>query len=68
MGLAFDPLSNCLAVCNYNAVVQVYTASPTPQKIWSSTVANFIPKSIQFGAMRGNAREVLVFGYHDGKM
>ncbi|KAJ6559598.1 hypothetical protein B0H19DRAFT_1260311 [Mycena capillaripes] len=49
--LAFDALSNRLAVCNYNSIVQ-----------------NFVPKSIHFGAMRGNDREILVFGGRGGKI
>jgi hypothetical protein len=68
--LAFDALSNRLAVCNYNAMVSVYVlaSSMAPHKIYTVNIANFIPKSIHFAAMRGNEREILVFGLHDGKM
>ncbi|KAJ7809353.1 hypothetical protein B0H13DRAFT_2385257 [Mycena leptocephala] len=68
--LAFDTLSGRLAVCTYNSVVQVYamrSLSP-PQKLFAVNIDNFVPKSIHFGAIRGNEREILVFGGRDGKM
>ncbi|KAJ7848213.1 WD40-repeat-containing domain protein [Mycena leptocephala] len=68
--LAFDAPSNHLAVCNYNSVVQVYAmrSSSAPRKLFAVNIDNFVPKSIHFGAMRGNDREILVFGGGDGKM
>ncbi|KAJ6547257.1 WD40-repeat-containing domain protein [Mycena capillaripes] len=68
--LAFDAPSNRLAVCNYNSIVQVYAmSSPSkPQKLFAVNIENFVPKSIHFGAMRGNDREILVFGGRDGKI
>ncbi|KAJ7768723.1 hypothetical protein DFH07DRAFT_954616 [Mycena maculata] len=68
--LAFDTTSNRLAVCNYNSSVQIYTlaSSAKPCKTFAVNIANFIPKTVHFGAMRGNERELLVFGLHDGKM
>ncbi|KAJ7719524.1 WD40-repeat-containing domain protein, partial [Mycena maculata] len=68
--LAFDTTSNHLAVCNYNSSVQIYTlaSSAKPCKTFAVNIANFIPKTVHFGAMRGNERELLVFGLHDGKM
>jgi hypothetical protein len=68
--LAFDAPSNRLAVCNYNSIVQVFAmrSSSAPRKLFAVNIDNFVPKSIHFGAMRGNDREILVFGGHDGKM
>ncbi|KAJ7789975.1 WD40-repeat-containing domain protein [Mycena olivaceomarginata] len=68
--LAFDALSNRLAVCTYNSLVQLYVLSsaPAPRKLWGIAVNNFLPKSIVFGVMRGNEREILVFGIHDGRI
>ncbi|KAJ7465197.1 hypothetical protein FB451DRAFT_1402907 [Mycena latifolia] len=68
--LAFDPLSNHRAVCNYNSSIQVYVfaSSVGPRKISAVNINNFIPKALHFGAMRGNDREILVFGLHDGKI
>ncbi|KAJ7437531.1 WD40-repeat-containing domain protein [Mycena latifolia] len=68
--LAFDPLSNRLAVCNYNSSVQVYVfaSSVGPRKIFAVNINNFIPKALHFGAMRRNDRELLVSGLRDGKI
>ena len=68
--LAFDAPSGRLAVCTYNSVVQVYAmrSSSPPQKLFAVNIDNFVPKSIHFGAIRGNEREILVFGGRDGKM
>ncbi|KAJ6565163.1 WD40-repeat-containing domain protein [Mycena vulgaris] len=68
--LAFDALSNRLAVCNYNSVVQVWllASSAVPHKLFTVNITNFIPKSVHFGAMRENERELLVFGLHDGRI
>ncbi|KAJ7872870.1 WD40-repeat-containing domain protein, partial [Mycena olivaceomarginata] len=68
--LAFDALSNRLAVCTYNSLVQLYVLSsaPAPRKLWGIAVNNFLPKSIVFGVMRGNEREILAFGIHDGRI
>ncbi|KAJ7777997.1 WD40-repeat-containing domain protein [Mycena maculata] len=68
--LAFNTTSNRLAVCNYNSSVQIYTlaSSAKPCKTFAVNIANFIPKTVHFGAMRGNERELLVFGLHDGKI
>ncbi|KAJ7818027.1 WD40-repeat-containing domain protein [Mycena leptocephala] len=68
--LAFDTPSGRLAVCTYNSVVQVYAmrSSSPPQKLFAVNIDNFVPKSIHFGAIRGNEREILVFGGRDGKM
>ncbi|KAF7339056.1 WD40 repeat-like protein [Mycena venus] len=69
-GLAFDAVSNRIAVCNWNALVQLWAlpSSSDPQRIFSVCIANYIPKAIQFGVMRGNERELLIFGYNDGKI
>ncbi|KAJ6579703.1 WD40-repeat-containing domain protein [Mycena vulgaris] len=68
-GLAFVPLSNRLGLSNWNADIQLWALTASvPAKIYSIKINGCIPKSIQFGVMRGNQRELLVFGYHDGKM
>jgi hypothetical protein len=43
-------------------------SSSAPRKLFAVNIDNFVPKSIHFGAMRGNDREILVFGGRDGKM
>ncbi|KAJ7140582.1 WD40-repeat-containing domain protein [Mycena crocata] len=69
-GLAFDAVSNRLGVCIGSGSVHVYGLSTAtqPQVMYSLKVANFFPKAIQFGATRGNVRDILVFGLHDGKI
>ncbi|KAF8197686.1 WD40-repeat-containing domain protein [Mycena galopus ATCC 62051] len=70
MALAFDAVSNRLAVSNYGSAVQVYAlaASSEPRVIFAITIVDFIPKALVFGAMRGNERELLAFGHLDGKI
>ncbi|KAF7361459.1 WD40 repeat-like protein [Mycena sanguinolenta] len=68
--LAFDAVSNRFAVSNRNGIVQVYdlASSAEPRKVISISVRNFLPKSLLFGVMRGNERELLAFGHSDGKI
>ncbi|KAJ7133861.1 WD40-repeat-containing domain protein [Mycena filopes] len=68
-GIDFDSQSNRLAVCNSKSVVQLYTLSSNDlKKIFAVSVTNFVPRALRFGAMRGNERELLAFGLHDGKI
>ncbi|KAJ7824045.1 hypothetical protein B0H13DRAFT_2375722 [Mycena leptocephala] len=48
--------------------VYAMRSSSAPRKLFAVNIDNFVPKSIHFGAMRGNDREILVFGGRDGKM
>ncbi|KAJ7710887.1 hypothetical protein B0H17DRAFT_1190567 [Mycena rosella] len=51
-GLAFDTRANCLAVCQLDSVIQVHTLD---NKMKPST-------------LKGSHREIIVFGYHDGRI
>ncbi|KAJ6484907.1 WD40-repeat-containing domain protein [Mycena sanguinolenta] len=54
--LAFDAVSNRLAVSNRNGIIQIYLLASTlePRKLVSVSVQNFLPKSLLFGVMRDN--------------
>ncbi|KAJ7891470.1 hypothetical protein B0H13DRAFT_1887172 [Mycena leptocephala] len=70
-GLAFDSMSNHIAVCNRNGVVQVYTldSSMNLRLVYSSTIVNSSPKAIAFGATYGGSeRDILVFNMYSGNI
>lgn len=69
-GLAFDPASNRLTVCNRNSVIQAYTVerSMTLHNVFSVTIEEFVPKAIAFGEFRNSEAEIMVFGLYDGRM
>jgi hypothetical protein len=51
-------------------VVQLFAIDTviTLRNLFSVTMDNYLPKSIAFGPMSGETRNVLVFGLHDGHM
>ncbi|KAF7322760.1 hypothetical protein HMN09_00055000 [Mycena chlorophos] len=63
-GLAFDAMTNKLAVCNRSGVIQLYTLRGTAirDEVFSWPIHNCVPRSLEFGAMVNNERELLVFG------
>ncbi|KAJ6529252.1 WD40-repeat-containing domain protein [Mycena capillaripes] len=67
-GLAFDPPSNRLAVCNRGGMVQVYTLGTTMslQEVFTLELKNAAPRAIAFGQMYGNERDIMVFGLYGG--
>ncbi|KAJ7037649.1 WD40-repeat-containing domain protein [Mycena alexandri] len=69
-GLAFDPASNRLTVCNRDSVVQAYTVERplTLHNLFSVTIGDFVPKAIAFGEFRNNEAEIMVFGLYDGRV
>ncbi|KAJ7018621.1 WD40-repeat-containing domain protein [Mycena alexandri] len=69
-GLAFDPASNRLTVCNRNSVIQAYTVerSMTLHNVFSVTIEEFVPKAIAFGEFRNSEAEIMVFGLYDGRI
>jgi len=68
-GLAFDSLTGRVAVCNRNAVVQVFVidAHASLRNVFSVTISHHIPKSVAF-VRSGHSQTVLSFGMYDGKM
>jgi hypothetical protein len=69
-GLAFDPASNHLAICNRNSVIQLFIIDGlmTPRIKFSITIDDFVPKAIAFGLMCSDTRAILAFGLNDGQM
>ncbi|KAF7335606.1 hypothetical protein MVEN_02215200 [Mycena venus] len=67
-GLAFDPLSNRLAVCNRNGIVQVHSVdgSMNLRELFLKEIPNSSPQAVAFGAMCGTEKDVLVFNLHSG--
>ncbi|KAJ7200549.1 WD40-repeat-containing domain protein [Mycena pura] len=67
-GLAFDALTNRLAVCNVHGVLQMYTLNSAMSltERFDLTIPKCVPRALGFGAMQGNERELLVFGLHCG--
>lgn len=64
-------MSNRIAVCNRNGVVQVYTlnSSMNLRLVYSSTIVNSSPKAIAFGATYGGSEhDILVFNMYSGNM
>jgi hypothetical protein len=70
MGIAYEAASNCLAVCNQSAVVQLFVVDRMVilRNVVSVTIfaGDCIPKAIAFGPINGEDCHVLVFGLHDG--
>jgi hypothetical protein len=54
-GLAFDPLSNRLAVCNRNGVVQIHAVDSAMnlREIYIKEIPNSSPQAVAFGATFG---------------
>ncbi|KAJ7117280.1 WD40-repeat-containing domain protein [Mycena crocata] len=69
-GLAFDASTNRIAVCHRGSLIQVHAmdSKMKPSNIFSVKVDNYVPKAIAFGDLKGNNKEVIVFGFHDGKI
>lgn len=69
-GLAFDTVSNRLAVCNRNGLVHVYAldGSMNLRSLYLRSIPKSSPKSIAFGAISGNERDILVFSLYSGRM
>ena len=69
-GLAFDTVSSYLAACNREGVVQLYglDTNMSLRVVFSLTINQEIPKAVAFGQIRGDMRDVIVFGLHNGKM
>ncbi|KAJ7044224.1 WD40-repeat-containing domain protein [Mycena alexandri] len=69
-GLAFDPLSNRLAVCNRDGVVQIHAvdSSMNLRSLYVKQIPNSSPRAIAFGAMQGVERDVLVFNLYSGQI
>ncbi|KAJ6540095.1 WD40-repeat-containing domain protein [Mycena sp. CBHHK59/15] len=67
-GLAFDPVSNRVAICHRKGVVQVYALDSAMKLhlIYSICISDCAAKAIAFGETFGNERDVLVFGMYDG--
>ncbi|KAK7046281.1 WD40 repeat-like protein [Favolaschia claudopus] len=68
LALAFDSLSNRLAAASVGRVQLFSVATASPLAIYSITITNYVPKALQFGTQRGNQRDLLAFGRHDGKI
>jgi hypothetical protein len=68
--LAFDAVSNRLAVCHRNAVIQIFAMDPTMtlRVIFSVVIDDYLPKAIAFGQGGGEEKDVMIFGLHDGQM
>ena len=66
--LAFDALTNRLAVCNASGVLQLYTLNSAMSLMekFDFTIPRCVPRALGFGAMEGNECELLVFGLHCG--
>ncbi|KAJ7253303.1 WD40-repeat-containing domain protein [Mycena haematopus] len=70
-GLAFDSTSNRLAVCHRQSVIQVHELDEklNPDPVFSIVIKNFLPKALSFaGELKGKQKELLAFGFHDGKV
>ncbi|KAJ7027146.1 WD40-repeat-containing domain protein [Mycena alexandri] len=69
-GLAFDSLSNRLAVCNRDGVVQIHAvdSSMNLRSLYVKQIPNSSPRAIAFGAMQGVERDVLVFNLYSGQI
>ena len=69
-GLTYDVATNYLAACNRSAVIQLYAIDPMMilRNIFSVTIGDYIPRSIAFGPLNGENRNILVFGLHNGEM
>ena len=69
-GLAFAESSGRLAVCNRNAVVQMFTvdARMILHVVFSVSIEDYVPKMIAFAQSDGRSRNILLFRLHDGKM
>ncbi|KAJ7635920.1 hypothetical protein B0H17DRAFT_1217189 [Mycena rosella] len=69
-GLAFETGANRLAVCQLDSVIQVHTLDTKmkPSTVFSIGIKNFLPKTLAFGELKGSHREMIVFGYHDGRI
>ena len=69
-GLAFDTVSNRLAVCHRHGVVQLYTLDSCMNLhlLYSLSISNSSPKAVAFGALCGSERDILVFGLYNGVM
>nr|GAT42502.1 predicted protein [Mycena chlorophos] len=67
-GLAFDAMTNRLSVCHRGGLLQMYALAGTTiqREVYSWTIPNCVPRAIEFGAMFGNERELMIFGQHCG--
>lgn len=63
-GLAYDPPTRRLAVCHRGGLVQVFRMPLRP--LYWIPLPDIVPKSVAFGQVRGNEREVLVFSLYGG--
>ncbi|KAJ7080660.1 WD40-repeat-containing domain protein [Mycena belliarum] len=68
--LAYDAGTNRLAVCHRNTTVQVHSLDSQirARAVFSVSYSNFLPKSIAFGETKSGAREIIAFGFHDGRI
>ncbi|KAF8233894.1 hypothetical protein L208DRAFT_1264379 [Tricholoma matsutake] len=67
--LAFDAVSNRLAVCHRNAVVQIFAMDLVMMLcvIFSVMINNYLLKAIAFGWAGGKAKDIMTFGLHVDK-
>lgn len=68
--MTFDSTSNRLALCTREGVVQVYIVGGKSdlEPIFSVQLDSFLAKSIEFGKVENDLREIMVFGLSCGRM